>query len=337
MVYGDRKPIGATPWILGLVAIALIGVFIAPLLLQMHCIVEGTEIDTPGGPVRIEALQTGQGVWTRGTSGTREQGRVVTKQEARASTHLEIALEDGTVLKATALHPIAIPEGWREADRLVAGDRVVTRDGDRKIATIVERKGEVRVFDLEVEPNPNFYAAGVLVHNKTSMQSSNRRNASASLKTICAAEADFRSNDRDGNKVNDYWVGDVSGLYRIIGSDGQGIRLIERSIAIADEAPRPGRGGTSYETLEPFQPKATYIFKALTYYEDKPGHRVPYDTGSGRNPDKFGLISFPSRDGDTMQAFIVDDGYTLFKKILNGKVVDTFPFDPAADGWSKLD
>src|SRR5258706_3632595 len=49
----------------------------------------------------------------------------------------------------------------------------------------------------------------------TSQRSSHERNASTSLKTFCVAEADFRNNDRDGNRINDYWTGDVKSLYTL--------------------------------------------------------------------------------------------------------------------------
>ncbi|HVR83252.1 MAG TPA: type II secretion system protein, partial [Planctomycetota bacterium] len=47
----------------------------------------------------------------------------------------------------------------------------------------------------------------------SSQRASNERNASTSLKTLTSAEADFRANDRDWNHVNDFWTGDVKGLY----------------------------------------------------------------------------------------------------------------------------
>src|SRR5689334_9677177 len=40
----------------------------------------------------------------------------------------------------------------------------------------------------------------------SSQRASNERNASASLKTLASAEADFRANDRDNNKINDFWT-----------------------------------------------------------------------------------------------------------------------------------
>ena len=73
----------------------------------------------------------------------------------------------------------------------------------------------------------------------SSSRASNERNASSSLKTFATAEADFFSNDRDGNRVSDYWTANVAGLYTmthssIPGSTDDPLKLIELSIAGAD-------------------------------------------------------------------------------------------------------
>ena len=64
----------------------------------------------------------------------------------------------------------------------------------------------------------------------------NERTASQGLKMLATAEADFRANDRDGNRVNDFWTGDVSGLY-FINPGGVPIQLIPLALAEADAAP----------------------------------------------------------------------------------------------------
>src|SRR5438045_2944647 len=78
----------------------------------------------------------------------------------------------------------------------------------------------------------------------SSQRASNERNAATSLKTLTAAEADFRANDRDGNKINDFWTANVSGLYTMTNASITGntansttdpsVKLIELSIASAD-------------------------------------------------------------------------------------------------------
>jgi hypothetical protein len=307
---------------------------------SMGCIVEGTLIDTPEGLVPIEHLRSGDRVWTEASSGTVEAGRVVAVHQTRARSYLELHLRDGSVLRATALHPIATPGGWREAGLLRVGDPVKGRNGWQSIAEIRERKDSVRVYDLEVSPNANFYAAGVLVHNKTSVRASNERNASAALKTVATAEADFRSYDRDGNKMEDYWVADVSGLYRIM-ADNQPQMLIEPSIAMADAAPLTGpTGRLSLAPLTPGGPKAGYRYRTIPldaqgkpYAEDVDGDGMKLKSKRG-----FAFCAFPDRHGrDGWQTFIVNEEGPMWKKDTGGKPVDRWPANPPGEGWSKLD
>ena len=50
----------------------------------------------------------------------------------------------------------------------------------------------------------------------------------------------FRAHDAEGNSKNDFWSGDVSGLYRYIAKQSGGpIALISREMAMADAAPLP--------------------------------------------------------------------------------------------------
>src|SRR5262245_30662767 len=88
----------------------------------------------------------------------------------------------------------------------------------------------------------------------SSQRASNERNASTSLKTLSSAEADFRSNDRDWNHVNDFWTYNVCGLYTMTSSAVAGntpnsttdpsIKLIELSIASADSESTTATGVT---------------------------------------------------------------------------------------------
>src|ERR1043165_4520972 len=77
----------------------------------------------------------------------------------------------------------------------------------------------------------------------SSRRAENERNASTSLKTLSSSEADFRANDRDWNQVNDFWTGDVKGLYTMTAAAVRGagtapkdppIKLIEIETAAAD-------------------------------------------------------------------------------------------------------
>ena len=140
--------------------------FLVLVLLLPSCIVEGTPIDTPSGSCKIEDLRVGDEVWTRAPSGELQVGRVRAVHSAWSMAQRMIVLSDGRTLHATALHPVATETGWKLTGQLEAGESVWSRDGWRTIASVTHTGRLVRVFNLEVEPNPNFFANGVLVHNK---------------------------------------------------------------------------------------------------------------------------------------------------------------------------
>src|SRR5215203_2691977 len=66
----------------------------------------------------------------------------------------------------------------------------------------------------------------------SSQRAENERNASASLKTLSSAEADFRANDRDWNHVNDFWTGDVKGLYTMTSAEIRGAGAASKDLPI---------------------------------------------------------------------------------------------------------
>ncbi len=148
-----------------IIVILVVGLFVFVLLLPT-CIVEETPIDTPSGSCKIEDLTVGDEVWTRAPSGELQVGRVRAVHSAWSMAQRMIVLSDGRTLHATALHPVATETGWKPAGQLETGESVWSRDGWRTVVSVTRTGGLVRVFNLEVEPNPNFFANGVFVHNK---------------------------------------------------------------------------------------------------------------------------------------------------------------------------
>lgn len=149
----------------------------------------------------------------------------------------------------------------------------------------------------------------------------NEREASSALKTLTVAEVDFRSNDRDDNKINDFWVGDISELFAL--------RLISRELAEADAAP-----------LKPLVPKPVpykgYLFRVMTTDE----YGVPYASPSGGddrrgavyNNSKFAFTAYPARyESSGRRTFLVNEGNTIFARDLKGEPVLKFPTD---EEWS---
>jgi hypothetical protein len=139
------------------------------------------------------------------------------------------------------------------------------------------------------------------------------REASAMLKAITSAEADFRANDRDRNKVQDYWTADVSGLYYVQPRDGgPEIRLIDEDVANADAKP-------SFSSPRGTAPHKGYLFQALDRNDSIEGEKGIYqvDTDqSGRkvhNLAMFGFIAFPSHFGMNDNILMVNENNTRFR------------------------
>jgi hypothetical protein len=172
----------------------------------------------------------------------------------------------------------------------------------------------------------------------SSNRASNERNASTALKTLSSAEADYRANDRDLNNVNDFWTGDVSGLYYVkpVGG-GPELRLIEESVANADAKPLfVLKNGTI--------PKAGYLFQALNRDDAFKGSAEEYykkDTDkSGRkvhNREKFGFCAFPKSGNDGKYVFTVNENNTVFRDP-GTEPKTSFPDDSQLKGyWSSGD
>lgn len=155
---------------------------------------------------------------------------------------------------------------------------------------------------------------------RRSWVAANERNASVALKMILSAEAEFRAQDRDGNQVQDFWTGDVSGLYAV--------SLIPRELAEADAEP-----------LKPLVPSPVpyqgYLFRALdhdrtvqdsaesVYRQDsggKPG------MGKVHNTSRFGFIAYPARFGETGRfTFSVNEIGSVVRLAEDGSGVRDWP------------
>jgi prepilin-type N-terminal cleavage/methylation domain-containing protein len=207
----------------------------------------------------------------------------------------------------------------------------------------------------------------------SSQRASNERNASTSLKTLTSAEADFRANDRDGNKVNDFWTGNISGLYTMTSAATPGatansttdpaIKLIELSLASADADSVVVTAGGENLPLASFAlstAKAGYWYNALatdanlnsaemTYRQDTGG--IP-NMGTVHNAWKFGFTAWPDAQSSGKFVYIIDENNTIFRSATTGTLrvsassppgVPVAPFDayPNATSlksfWSKLD
>ncbi len=150
------------------------------------------------------------------------------------------------------------------------------------------------------------------------------------MKTITSAQADFRANDRDGNRINDFWRKDIAGLYTLIPEHDrrrnpahpEPIKLIELSIAAADDRPT-----TDIDTYAVRSAKGGYRYRTLRFEdEDEP------------DPDRFAACAFPDSRSAGRWTYIISHWNTVYKKDLgSGRGIHTYPADPKAAGWIRLD
>jgi prepilin-type N-terminal cleavage/methylation domain-containing protein len=208
----------------------------------------------------------------------------------------------------------------------------------------------------------------------SSQRSSHERNSSTSLKTLCVAEADFKANDRDGNKVSDYWTADVKGLYTMTslvtagnagGTIDPPLKLIDLSIAAADADSVTAPAGGENMDITQFgvvSNKGGYWYAALTTDNNHTGPESLYkqDTGgiltmgSVHNINKYAFISFPESPSFGKYVFIVNENAAVFRSAMSSSVRLGVAVPPGATGilatyrawpddanvkawWSKMD
>ena len=109
------------------------------------CLARGTTIDTPDGPVAVEALRIGDPVWTMDAEGRRIRGTVIAIGSTEApDTHhvIRMTLADGRAATASPGHPLA---DGRQLGALAVGDDV---DGSRIVSLETLPYGGGETFDL---------------------------------------------------------------------------------------------------------------------------------------------------------------------------------------------
>lgn len=128
------------------------------------CLAEGTKIDTPAGTVSIDNLKAGDRVWAYDTA---RRKRVVTRVEAVRSLLAYDTVKVGQ-LRLTPDHPVYAGGQWKPAGQLTAADKLLHANLKPQAAVPAKLvSGPVTVFDVMVKGPHNFFAGGVLVHNKS--------------------------------------------------------------------------------------------------------------------------------------------------------------------------
>jgi hypothetical protein len=139
----------------------------------------------------------------------------------------------------------------------------------------------------------------------------NEREAFTVMKYLSSAEADFRANDRDGNKINDFWTGDVAGLY-FLQPAGLPLALIPKGLAEADVKPLR----TVVREAKPYH---GYFFVALdqddslqpveVYREDTDGI-----SGKVHSRERFGFCAYPAEPGVSGRTiYIINENNSIWR------------------------
>jgi hypothetical protein len=127
------------------------------------CLVQGTTIETPAGPVPIEQLRRGMPVWTVDGSGNRVAAIVLATGSTPVQSTFEavrIELGDGRIVTASPGHPTA--EG-RALGEYAAGDRL---DGAVVVTTERISNDGGATFDILASgPTGEYWAGGVLLRS----------------------------------------------------------------------------------------------------------------------------------------------------------------------------
>jgi RHS repeat-associated protein len=116
---------------------------------------------------------------------------------------VDVDLADGSVLKATANHPLysITRQGWTAAGELTEGEILATSEGRLAVASVTAVAGSYRVFNLEVESDHCYFTgdAHVLSHNSCATTiSSDAAKAGANPYLREGAEFSIRLNPTTG-------------------------------------------------------------------------------------------------------------------------------------------
>lgn len=140
-----------------------------------NCFAAGTPISTPAGERPIEALAVGDPVWAFDTARGARVRSVVTAVHRHPVTAIgKLSIADGHALLVTSEHPIYAPslDRYVPAGELPEQTSVLLLNDDvaAQLSTVSSFERDFvygPVFNITVAEQHNYFAAGVLVHNKS--------------------------------------------------------------------------------------------------------------------------------------------------------------------------
>lgn len=140
-------------------------------LVHNRCFIAGTEISLANGDVKnIEDVAVGEKVLTYNEETKETEGGLVGDlKKHEVDSVIRVTLDNTNIIVTTAEHPFYVVDGgWIKAGELQPLDVCLKEDGKESLISTVEVLDEKHeVFNLlSISENHNFFANGILVHNK---------------------------------------------------------------------------------------------------------------------------------------------------------------------------
>lgn len=146
----------------------------------------------------------------------------------------------------------------------------------------------------------------------------------AAIRMILNAQADFRANRRNGDLSPRFWRADIAGLYALAPGGGPAIKLIEVSLAAADERPRTDLSAHAVRA-----PRDGYWYRAI---------RHANEDSQALDPNRFAYCAFPdSPEGGVL--YVVDERKTVYRRESQARRgIEVFPSDEELRRqWNRVD
>lgn len=130
------------------------------------CFIAGTKVSTPSGDVPIERIQVGDFVFSYDNKSNLVLPKKVEKVLHHAAQPRLYYTFNGR-LTATEKHPLYVNGNWTHACKIKKGDKLTKLDGGYEtVVSIANRKDSIPFYNLKVADTHNYYAEGILSHNK---------------------------------------------------------------------------------------------------------------------------------------------------------------------------